>query len=364
MTLRARLSGGSVPAMSLSRRTICALLGALPGLAAVRCGAPGRRLTFYNWGDYLAPEVASRFAARQDGAAVMQDFYLSEAELFAKLKVGASYDLCVPIDYQLERLSEHKFLRALDMKQLPGVVNLGSRFPPWRSHDDAAGACYAIPYLWGTTGIGYDSDKIKPAPTSWKALFDVAHAGRISVIDSKGDVFDQALLAAGLDINSNDKPTIQSKIFPMLAEQKKILRAYDSSPARALVTGETHIAQIDSGDLMRAQREKPSLRYVIPAEGAALWVDYVAIPVASVQSELATRFIEFLLDPEIAALNANFLRFATPNQAALDRGLIVDKDDPQIYPAPELLAKLYVSEHWVGETESLVDKLWLELRGG
>jgi spermidine/putrescine transport system substrate-binding protein len=348
----------------LSRRTICALLGALPGLAAVRCGAPSRRLTFYNWGDYLAPEVASRFAALKDGAAVTQDFYLSEAELFAKLKVGASYDLCVPIDYQLERLSEHKFLRALDMKRLPGAANLGPRFPPWRSHDDPTGACYAIPYLWGTTGIGYDSDEIKPAPTSWKALFDVAHAGRISVIDSKGDVFDQALLAAGLDINSNDKSAIRSQIFPMLVEQKKILRAYDSSPARALVAGETHIAQIDSGDLMRAQKEKPSLRYVIPEEGAALWVDYVAIPAASVQRELATRFIEFLLDPEIAALNANFLRFATPNQAALDRGLVVDRDDPQIYPPEPLLAKLYVSEHWVGETESLVDKLWLELRGG
>ena len=76
--------------MSLSRRTICAFLGALPGLAAVRCGAPSRRLTFYNWGDYIAPEVVARFAAREDGAAVTQDFYLSEAELFAKLKVGAS----------------------------------------------------------------------------------------------------------------------------------------------------------------------------------------------------------------------------------------------------------------------------------
>ncbi len=350
--------------MSLSRRTICAFLGALPGLAAVRCSRPSRRLTFYNWGDYLAPEVVARFAARQDGAAVTQDFYLSEAELFAKLKVGASYDLCVPIDYQLERLSEHKFLRALDLKRLPGVANLGARFPPWRSHGDPNAACYAIPYLWGTTGIGYDSDKIGRAPTSWKALFDVAHAGRISVIDSKGDVFDQALLAAGLDINSNDKPMLQSKVFPMLVEQKKILRAYDSSPARALVAGETHIAQIDSGDLMRAQKEKPSLRYVIPDEGAALWVDYVAVPAASAQSELATRFIEFLLDPEIAALNANFLRYATPNQAALDRGLVVDKDDPQIYPPEALLAKLYVSEHWFGATESLVDKLWLELRGG
>lgn len=340
-----------------------ALLSAAP-LAFTRCKPPAPRLTFYNWGDYLAPEVAERFAAREDGALVTQDFYLSEGELYAKLKVGASYDVCVPIDYQLTRLQDHGFLRALDLAALPGVANLEPKFPPWHADSEHGGACHAIPYLWGTTGIGYDSEKVDPAPTSWKALFDVRYAGRISVIDSKGDVFDQALLAAGLDINSNDKPTIQSKIYPMLREQRQILRAYDSNPARALVSGETYIAQIDSGDLMRARKDKPSLRYVIPQEGAALWVDYLAIPAGSTQSALATRFIEFLLDPEIAAINANFLHFATPNRVARERGLIVDSGDPQVYPPPEMLAKLYLSEHWVGQTESLVDKLWLELRGG
>ena len=349
--------------MSLSRRTICALLGALPGLTATGCSPPARRLTFYNWGDYLAPEVVARFAALKDGAEVTQDFYLSEAELFAKLKVGASYDLCVPIDYQLERLSEYKFLRALDLKRLPGVVNLSPRFPPWRSHDDPGGAVYAIPYLWGTTGIGYDSDKITTPPTSWRALFELKYSGRISVIDSKGDVFDQALLASGMGINSTDKEALQTKIFPMLKEQKKILRAYDSNPARALVSGETWIAQIDSGDLMRARASKPSLRYVIPEEGAAYWVDYLAVPAATAQVALAHAFIEFLSDPEIAAINANFLHFATPNRVALERGLITDKDDPQVYPPEALMPKLHVSEHWFGETEHLVDKLWLELRG-
>ena len=340
-----------------------ALLSVAP-LAATRCKPPAPRLTFYNWGDYLAPEVAERFAAREDGAMVTQDFYLSEGELYAKLKVGASYDVCVPIDYQLTRLQDHGFLRALDLARLPGVANLEPKFPPWRADERHGGGCYAVPYLWGTTGLGYDSDKGGPAPTSWMALFDLRYAGRISVIDSKGDVFDQALLAAGLDINSNDRATIQGKIYPMLREQKQILRAYDSNPARALVAGETYIAQIDSGDLMRARKERPSLRYVIPQEGAALWVDYLAIPAASAQSALATRFIEFLLDPEIAAINANFLHFATPNRVARERGLIADADDPQVYPPADMLAKLYLSEHWVGQTESLVDKLWLELRGG
>ena len=333
----------------------------LPLLA--RCGPPTRSLVVYNWGDYLAPEVAQRFAVREGGATVTQDFYLSEAELFAKLKAGAGFDVCVPIDYQLSRLQQQGFLRALQEARLPNIKNLSAKFPPWRARSERGGECFAVPYLWGTTGIGYDSDKVD-APTSWGALFQVKYAGRISVIDSMGDVFDQALLAEGMDINTTDKEALRTRVFPRLQEQKKILRAYDSNPARALVSGETWIAQIDSGDLMRARKDKPSLRYVIPTEGAALWVDYLAVPTASGQSELAHAFLDFMLDPEIAAINANFLHFATPNQGALERGLVSDRDDPQIYPPAELQAKLFVSENWYGNTEDLVDKLWLELRGG
>ncbi|WP_434428071.1 polyamine ABC transporter substrate-binding protein [Nannocystis pusilla] len=217
------------------------------------------------------------------------------------------------------------------------------------------------PTFWGTTGIGYDSDHVE-APTSWKALFDPRHAGKISVIDSKGDVFDQALLAAGMDINSTDKPAIRERVYPMLRAQKELLRAYDSNPARALAAGDTWIAQIDSGDLFRAQKQRPSLRYVIPEEGAVLWIDYLAIPATAPLPGVAVRFIDFLLDPEIAALNANALRFATPNLAAVQRGLVADAGDPALYPSAETRKKLLVSENWFGETEAVVDELWLELR--
>lgn len=345
----------------MSRRSVHGWLLGMPALVA--CGAAKRTLVVYNWGDYLAPEVVERFASRDGGAQVMQDFYLSEAELFAKLKAGAGFDVCVPIDYQLSRLQQHGFIRALDLAKIPNVKHLSPRFEPWRARAERGGECHALPYLWGTTGIGYDSEKVE-APTSWKALFEVRYAGRSSVIDSMGDVFDQALLAEGLSINTTDQEALRTRVYPRLREQKKILRAYDSNPARALVSGETWIAQIDSGDLMRARKDKPSLRYVIPEEGAALWVDYLAVPTAAAQVELSHAFLDFMCDPEIAALNANHLHFATPNQGALERGLVTDRDDPQVYPPEALQAKLFVSENWHGSTADLVDKLWLELRGG
>jgi spermidine/putrescine-binding protein len=337
----------------ISRRSIGRLLAA--GASAFAC-SPGQALTLYNWGDYLAPEVLARFQAAT-GARVTQDYFLAEAELVAKLAGGAQYDVAFPIDYIISRMVTKQSLRPLGRAELPGLANLDPTIGPWQRD----GTIYAVPYLWGTTGIGYDSEKVE-APKSWKALFDPKYAGRISVIDSKGDVFDQALLAAGMDINSTDKPTIRERVYPLLAQQKELLRAYDANPARALVAGETWIAQIDSGDLFRAQLKKPSLKYVIPDEGAVLWVDYMVIPVSARSPELALRFIEFLLDPEIAAINANALRFATPNKVALERGLVDDDDEAELYPPPEVRSRLFTSENWFGGTESLVDELWLSLR--
>lgn len=337
-----------------SRRSTLGALGLLAtSLLACRRGRP---LSLYNWGDYLAPELIDRFVARE-GTELVQDFYLAEAEMAAKLEAGATFDLAVPIDYLLGALARKGLLR--ELSPVPaGVEHLAADRQPWA---DEAGYVYAIPYLWGTTGIGYDSERVE-APRSWKALFDERYAGRVSVIDSKGDVMDQALLAAGLDINTNDKAKIRELAWPLLRAQKPMLRAYDSNPAAALITGDTWIAQIDSGDLFRAQAKRPSLRYVIPDEGAALWVDYLVIPTRAAQPTLARKFIEFMLEPDNAAINANVLRFATPNQAAIDRGLIDDVGDPQLYPPPEVRAKLFTSENWLGGTGALVDEIWLDLR--
>lgn len=358
-----------------SRRAALGAVGSL-GLAGLGLGlVPAcqrrRSLSLYNWGDYLAAPVIERFDrwlrnkpeyAELAPAKLVQDFYLSEAELAAKLEAGARYDLCVPIDYLLSAMQRDGLLQELD--PLPeGVAHLSPDYPPWQARAERGGGVYAIPYLWGTTGIGYDSEKI-PEVHSWSALFDERYAGRISVIDSKGDVMDQALLACGMSINSTDKPRIREEVWPKLKAQKQILRAYDSSPAKALIDGQTWIAQIDSGDLLRARKQKPSLRYVIPEEGAAMWVDYLAIPAKARRPKLARAFIEFMLEPEIAALNANVLRFATPNQSAIERGLIERDDNPHLYPGPNVRERLFVSENWDGGTAKLVDELWLELRAG
>lgn len=356
--------------MSPDRRAFLQLLSLLPvGLAGCRAGEP---FALYNWGDYLAPDVLAAFLEQERARGygrvhAAQDFFLSEAELVQKLRAGARHDVVLPIDYLMSRLAKEALLRPLELAALPGVAHLDPAYPPWRlpeehraRHGDGV---FGIPYFWGVTGIGYDSDKVDPPPTSWRALFDPKYRGRISVMDGKGDVFDQGQLAAGLGINSTDKDAIRDVVFPTLVEQKRLLRAYDSNPERALASGETWIAQVDSGDLMRAKQQRPSLRFVVPEEGAPYWVDYLAIPSAAADPARALRFLEFMLDPEIAARNANYLHFATPNKTALDRGLIEDARDEQVYARVSEGKQLPRSVNWAGGTKQLVDELWIKLRG-
>lgn len=355
------------------RRRFCHLLGASGAWVAGAGCQQGELFAVYNWGDYLAPGLLERFAEREVKAGhprlrTVQDFFLSELELLTKLRAGDRHDVVVPIDYLMPRMARESLLHPLDTAALPGLAHLREDYPPWRTPEKYWSECgdhvLGVPYFWGVTGIGYDSDKIDPPPTSWEALFDPKYAGRISVLDSKGDVFDQAQLAAGIGINSTDKPALREVIYPKLVAQRELLRAYDGNPERALASGETWIAQIDSGDLMRARAQRPSLRFVVPEEGAPYWVDYLAIPKACADVPRAHRFIEFLLDPEIAAENANYLHFATPNASALAKGLVRDADDPQIYPPAEREASHPRSENWDGKTKELVEQLWLDLRGG
>jgi spermidine/putrescine transport system substrate-binding protein len=202
----------------LSRRSLLRSTLLTPLVLGCRSG---RTLAVYNWGDYLAPELIQRFTEqmREAGTSteLVQDFFLAEAELVAKLEAGAAYDLVLPIDYLLSSMQRKDLLRQID--PLPaGVEHLAADMQPWVAKPERGGGVYGIPYLWGTTGIGYDSD-IVDAPTSWNALFDPRHAGRISVIDSKGDVLDQALLASGLGINSTEKDRIRSEVWPRLRAQ-------------------------------------------------------------------------------------------------------------------------------------------------
>lgn len=336
------------------------MTGALAGGGALALsGCRRRQFTLFNWEDYLAPAVAARFEEISGYRLEVYPF-LSAAHMKEKLGIGATFDLCLTIDHFLPELVSAGLIERFPAVP-SGVEHLDADFGPWVAPPELGGGIYGIPYLWGTTGICYDVDRVGEV-NSWGALFDVRWKGRITVLDSRDDVFDQVLLAAGIRPEEVTADELREEVKPRLEAQKRLLRAWDSSPVDALVSGETWIAQCDGGDALRAAQERPSLRFVIPREGAPLWTDYMVMAATTPRPLDSLKFVELLLEPEWAAANANALMFGSPNLTAVDRGLIEHVDDPTVYPPAEVRARLFRHHEFTGETAIVAKRVWLEVR--
>jgi spermidine/putrescine-binding protein len=330
----------------------------------VSCGGAktetsSKALNIYIWTNYLPQEVIAGFEQRT-GIKVNVDTYDSNEAILEKLQSGvADYDLVVPSDYMMKTLIPEGLVQTLDHARLPNFKNLDPRFldqqyDPKNSH--------SFPYLWGTTGIGYDREKVKEPVDSWQTLFDERHAGRILMLDDAREAFGAALRLMGKSINERDPATLR-KAAGMLKAQKRLVRTYNSSDfANLLAAGDVDVAQGFNGEMAEAvANAQGRLAYVIPKEGGTLWIDNVAIPKGARNLDAAYAFLDYILEPETAAKIVNGVHYAGANQAALP--LVAEKirQDPSIYPPKEVLDRCELIEE-LGETTPLIDELWTEVK--
>ncbi|HTQ81031.1 MAG TPA: spermidine/putrescine ABC transporter substrate-binding protein, partial [Thermoanaerobaculia bacterium] len=256
------------------------LLPALFALAAcgggkAGAGAPGtRQVNVYIWTSYLPDEVVAAFEKRT-GIHVNVDTYASNEALLDKVQSGvADYDVVVPSDYMLKILVPQGLLHPLEHARLPRLKNLDPRFLN-QKYDPGNG--YSVPYLWGTTGIGF-AKKIGTID-SWQALFEPRFAGRILMLDDMREAFGAALRLLGRSINERD-PAVLRKAAEMLKAQKRLVRTYNSADfANLLATGDVDLAQGWNGELAKVVAKEPGrLAYIVPKEGGTLWIDNLAVP--------------------------------------------------------------------------------------
>ncbi len=295
-------------------------LACVLALSAARCGGGTPTLSVFIWTEYVPPEVYAKFEA-ETGARVVEANFASNEELRAKLQAGAAgYDVVCPTDYTVRELVRDGLLADLDHALLPNLGNLAPRFadPPYD-----AGLRHSVPFSWGVTGIAYDPAVVDPAPTSWRDLLDPEHAapyaGRISMLNDVRELVSAALLAEGRDPNSQ-APGELDAAAQLLTRQKALVAKYDSdTPGASLVSGEVVLAQAWSGTIAGAQAERSDLRFLVPPEGALVYVDNWAIPKSAPHRELAHRFIDFCLRPDIAAEIAEATLYASCNDAAKER---------------------------------------------
>ena len=339
-----------------------------------------RVVNFYNWSDYIDPTVIDDFS-KATGIAVKYDTFDSNDILETKLLAGKSgYDLVVPTGYFLQRQIKAGVFQKLDKAKLPNLANAWDDIAKRLSTYDP-GNQYAVNYMWGTTGIGYNARKaaaiLGPAAgvDSWDVVFrpDIIAKFKdcgIHMLDSSDDVLSAALHFLALDPDS-DKPAELEKAAELLVKVRPYVRKFHSSEyLNALATGEICLVLGFSGDIKQAQKRAAEAKngveigYAIPKEGAQLWFDNLAIPKDAKNVAEAHELVNFLLEPQIAARNTNFIAYANGNAASrafIDKAIL---DDRGVYPDAAMMARLYTIGAHDQKTQRLMNRLWTKIKTG
>ncbi|HLK82111.1 MAG TPA: polyamine ABC transporter substrate-binding protein [Xanthobacteraceae bacterium] len=366
------------------RRTC--LPAALAVLAAAFTGVANaqaqreRVVNVYNWSDYIEPTVLDAFT-RETGIRVRYDTFDSNDTLETKLLAGKSgYDVVVPTAYFLERQIKAGVFQKLDKTKLP---HLGAVWPAIAKHLAAhdPGNQYAVNYMWGTVGIGYNVKKAREILgaggeiDSWSTVFGQGELAKfkdcgVHMLDSADDILPAALHFLGRDPNSTDPGDLE-RAADLVAKVRPAVRKFHSSEyLNALASGEICLVVGWSGDVKQAQKRAAEAKngveigYAVPKEGAQMFFDNLAIPKDARNVAEAHAFIDYMLRPEVAAKNTNFLSYANGNlasQSLIDPAILNDRT---IYPDEATMARLYTIKAHDSRTTRLMNRLWTRIKTG
>lgn len=318
---------------------------------------PQAQLNIFNWSTYIAPDVIPKFE-KEYNVKINYDMYESNEDMLAKIQAGnPGYDIVVPGDYMVEIMRNLDLLEEIDHSNIPNMANLN---PAFLDLPFDPGNKHCLPYQWGTMAIGYNAQKLGEVD-SWRVMFDDELQVRRAWLDDSRSTIGVALLLLGYDVNTTNPDEI-AEATRLLVEQKELVTAYAPDTGQIMLDeGEIDVVAEWSGDILQIMEENPDIRLVIPKEGAMAWVDSLCIPKGAPHKEMAETFINFVLEAEIGAEISNYVRFASPNAAAMALINPDDLNNPGIYPPPDVMDKLQFLVD-VGEATLLYDDAWTEIK--
>jgi putrescine transport system substrate-binding protein len=359
-------------------KVLCGFAAALVIFAGTAV-AQERVVNVYNWSDYVDPAVLEEFT-KETGIKVVYDVYDSNEIVETKLLAGGSgYDIVVPTDSSMARQIQAGTLMKLDKSKIP---NLSHAWPfiyqKLAAYDP--GNDYAVNYMWGTSGLGYNEAKVKERLPdgpfdSWDMLFKPELAAKLAdcgihVMDSPEDVIQSALSYLGKNPDSKDPADIEAAEALLTPIRPYIQKFHSSEYINALANGDICLAMGYSGDILQARDRAAEadagvkVSYIIPKEGALMWFDSFVIPADAPHPDEAHAFIDFMQRPEIAARNSNFVYYANGNidsQKLLNEDVIGDKS---IYPDEATLNRLFTSTKYPPKVQRVITRLWTNLKAG
>jgi putrescine transport system substrate-binding protein len=353
-----------------------------PGEQAQQPGAAAQEekvLHVFNWSDYIAEDTVPNFE-KQSGIKVTYDVFDSNDVLETRLLAGNSgFDLVVPSASFLERQIKAGVFQKIDKSQIPNLQHMDPDIMNRVGLHDPNNE-YSVPYLWGTTGIGYNEDKIKKIlgearPDSWNYIYDPKLAAKfkdcgLSLLDAPDEILKTVLAWMGRDPNSQKEEDLQAAEAKLLPIRPFVRKIHSSQYIDDLANGDLCIAVGWSGDILQARDRAEEagqgvkIKYAIPKEGTIVWFDMLAIPADAKHPKNAHAFINYLMEPQVAANNSNFVNYANGNGASLTMVSDEVKNDPGIYPTPEVKAKLFPSLAYGEDFQRLMNRMWTKFQTG
>jgi spermidine/putrescine transport system substrate-binding protein len=289
---------------------------------------------------------------------VHYETYASNEEMLSKLLAGGSnYDLIQPSEYTVEALIQKKKLSPIDWTKVPNIKNIDPAllhlgFDPQQQ--------FSVPWMTGTVGIVVNTDKVKDPIRSFADVFQAKYKGRIVVVNDNREIVSWALGSAGIPINDINKTNLE-KVKPTLSAWIPLVKVFDSdSPKTPLINGDCDLGIVWSGEAALCYQQDHKFQYILPESGAHQFVDCLCIPEAAAHKEEATRFLNYILRPEISKLISDKFPYTNPN---IEARKLLSKDqleNPASYPRTKPMEIF----HAIGKGSALVDKLMTDLRSG
>ena len=364
------------PANSTRRQFLKNSAATISGLAVSSCGwrladvqsAPtvkgsADKLFIYTWAGYTDNALLDRFAEKT-GIRVVADVFSSNEEMLARVQAGGAraYSIIYPSDYMVVQMTELGLLSPLDHSSLGGLDRLKKQF---QNPVYDPGNRYSVPLSWGTTGLIYNTEQLKEAPEDWSYLWEHKQelARRMTLASDVREVMGAALRMLGYSLNSTNQEQVK-QAYEKLVELKPAIASFTTDAWRPqMLTGDLKVAMCYSSDANEVISDNDKLKYVVPKSGSSLWTDTLVIPKGSPNPEAAYKWINFLLQGDVAASLVERLSFSTPSEDAFSLLTPELRENELLFPS-EAVLKNCEGVAPVGKFMEVYDRYWTQLTSG
>lgn len=319
----------------------------------------GQTLNIFNWSTYIGETTVDDFS-RLCNVNVNYDVYESNESMIARLRQGnPGYDLVFPSDYAVAVMLRDELLLELDFANIPNYANIADEF---KGLDYDPEERYSVPYLWGSFGVLYNTERVPEGIKSWNDVFN--HDGLVAWIADVRAMFMIGLHLQGFDPNSLDPDEIEATKNFLLERSGNVVTFAADDGQTLLERGEVDIALDYNGDAFQLilDCDCDTYAYVIPEEGSIGDVAAMVIPDGAQNKRLAEAFIDYVLDPAVSAMLSIDTAYANPNRAAVESGFIpaLYLDNPAITPDEAAMKSLFFAQD-ITEAEDFYNNAWDEL---